>query len=74
MEVGFLKREVLIIFRSKFFKVIIFAFTVEITLPLRLCHMFEHKFIFFFLYNSIEKFILSNRSQQSVCCIVIKQK
>ena len=41
----------LIPFLTNFFKVTIFTFI----LPLRLCHVFEHKFNFFFLHNSISE-------------------
>ena len=34
------------LFRSKFFKVIIFKLTVEINLPSIMCYMFEEKSIF----------------------------
>ena len=48
----FLKRKGrLILFLTNFFKVIIFKFI----LPLRLCHMFEQKYIFFFLHNSLSE-------------------
>ena len=39
----------------KLIKVIIFTFIVEIIFLLRLCHMFEHIYIYFFLHNSKEE-------------------
>ena len=44
--VDFFKKEELISFWTKLMKVIIFTFVVEIIFLLRLCHMFEHIYIF----------------------------
>ena len=41
------------IFWTRFIKVVIFTFTVEIIFLLKLCHMFEHIY-FLFLHNSKE--------------------
>ena len=55
-----------ILFRTKFFQVIIFIFTVTIILQLRLFHMFEHKIIVCFSTMLLKKVILNNKSQSSV--------
>ena len=46
VQVDLFKKEELIPFWIKLIKVIIFTFTVEIIFLLRLCHMFEHIYIF----------------------------
>ena len=45
------------LFVTECFKVIIFAMTVGITLPLRLCHMLEHNLFFL-----LPQFCKSNKS------------
>ena len=53
--VDLFKKEELISFWTKFIKVITFTFILEIIFLLRLCQMFEHIHIFFFLHNSKEE-------------------
>ena len=56
------------LFRTMFFQVIIFTLTLDIILPLRLCHVFENIFIFSSSKILWKKVTLSNKSQQSVYC------